>query len=97
MRGAMSGVRSCSRSNAMPISPRSVCSLQDTARSTVHAYGVGSCGPRGFYGTFDVHLSLEEQLAAFMGAQVREAFMGSQVREAFMGSQVGEDPVGPGC
>ena len=22
-------------------------------------YGVGSCGPRGFYGTIDVHLELE--------------------------------------
>ena len=30
-------------------------------------YGVGSCGPRGFYGTFDVHLSLEERMARFMG------------------------------
>lgn len=25
-------------------------------------YGVGSCGPRGFYGTFDVHLDLENDL-----------------------------------
>ena len=22
-------------------------------------YGVGACGPRGFYGTIDVHLNLE--------------------------------------
>uniref|UniRef100_A0A9J8B2W1 Serine palmitoyltransferase 1 n=1 Tax=Cyprinus carpio carpio TaxID=630221 RepID=A0A9J8B2W1_CYPCA len=29
-------------------------------------YGVGTCGPRGFYGTFDVHLELEERLAKFM-------------------------------
>ena len=29
-------------------------------------YGVGSCGPRGFYGTVDVHLELEERLAKFM-------------------------------
>ena len=26
---------------------------------TVQKYGVGSCGPRGFYGTIDVHLTLE--------------------------------------
>ena len=29
-------------------------------------YGVGSCGPRGFYGTIDVHLDLERQIADFM-------------------------------
>lgn len=32
-------------------------------------YGVGSCGPRGFYGTADVHLALERELAAFTGAE----------------------------
>jgi serine palmitoyltransferase len=36
-------------------------------------YGVGSCGPRGFYGTIDAHLRLEKALAEFMGAQ--EAIM----------------------
>lgn len=30
---------------------------------------MGSCGPRGFYGTFDVHLDLEKALAAFMGQE----------------------------
>ena len=28
---------------------------------------MGSCGPRGFYGTIDVHLTLEEELASFVG------------------------------
>jgi serine palmitoyltransferase len=32
-------------------------------RATIEKYGVGSCGPRGFYGTIDVHLELEERLA----------------------------------
>ncbi|PIK33693.1 putative serine palmitoyltransferase 1 [Apostichopus japonicus] len=32
-------------------------------------YGVGSCGPRGFYGTIDVHLFLEEKLAQFFGVE----------------------------
>lgn len=32
-------------------------------------YGCGSCGPRGFYGTIDVHLELEERLTKHMGAQ----------------------------
>ncbi|NP_001413393.1 serine palmitoyltransferase 1 isoform 3 [Mus musculus] len=37
-----------------------------TAFSSLKKYGVGTCGPRGFYGTFDVHLDLEERLAKFM-------------------------------
>lgn len=43
--------------------------LQRRARETVERYGVGSCGPRGFYGTFDVHLELEKALADFMGQE----------------------------
>lgn len=39
------------------------CSLpvqvRDACRATIDKYGVGSCGPRGFYGTIDVHLQLE--------------------------------------
>ncbi len=29
--------------------------------------GCGSCGPRGFYGTLDEHLELEDKIAEFMG------------------------------
>jgi len=32
----------------------------------VEKYGVGSCGPRGFYGTTDKHLELERRLANWM-------------------------------
>ncbi|XP_063934582.1 serine palmitoyltransferase 1 [Zophobas morio] len=32
-------------------------------------YGVGSCGPRGFYGTIDVHLILENELAKFLNVE----------------------------
>eukprot|EP00118_Oscarella_pearsei_P002334 m.10264 g.10264 ORF g.10264 m.10264 type:complete len:473 (+) comp22097_c0_seq2:29-1447(+) len=39
--------------------------IEETATKSVEKYGVGSCGPRGFYGTFDVHLSLESQLAQY--------------------------------
>jgi hypothetical protein len=39
---------------------------KEAARETIHKYGVGSCGPRGFYGTIDVHLQLEVR-AAGMG------------------------------
>ncbi|CAI5493657.1 unnamed protein product [Closterium sp. Naga37s-1] len=43
--------------------------VQDAATAALHKYGVGSCGPRGFYGTIDVHLDLEERIAAFMGVE----------------------------
>lgn len=36
------------------------------AVTSLRKYGVGSCGPRGFYGTMDVHLELEQRLANFM-------------------------------
>ncbi|RXN11807.1 serine palmitoyltransferase 1 [Labeo rohita] len=40
--------------------------VKSKALSSLKKYGVGTCGPRGFYGTFDVHLELEERLAKFM-------------------------------
>jgi serine palmitoyltransferase len=40
--------------------------IKEKAINCIHKYGVGSCGPRGFYGTVDVHLELEERLANFM-------------------------------
>ncbi|KAH8413709.1 hypothetical protein KR222_004353 [Zaprionus bogoriensis] len=42
--------------------------LEDACRC-LRKYGVGSCGPRGFYGTMDVHLDLEDRLAKFMGLE----------------------------
>lgn len=41
----------------------------ETATKALKNYGVGSCGPRGFYGTADVHLGLEARLAQFMGVE----------------------------
>jgi serine palmitoyltransferase len=41
--------------------------VKESAKATVRKYGVGSCGPRGFYGTFDVHLQAERDLADFYG------------------------------
>lgn len=35
----------------------------------VKKYGVGSCGPPGFYGTLDLHVQLEAQLARFFGTE----------------------------
>jgi serine palmitoyltransferase len=35
------------------------------SRLALDKYGCGSCGPRGFYGTIDVHLQLEQAIADF--------------------------------
>lgn len=41
----------------------------EVARATVNAYGVGSCGPRNFYGTVKPHLVVEEDLMKFLGTE----------------------------
>ena len=41
--------------------------VQDQCEAAIHKYGCGSCGPRGFYGTIDVHLELERRVARFLG------------------------------
>ena len=43
--------------------------IQEACAAPINKYGVGSCGPRGFYGTIDVHLDLEKALAEFMGTE----------------------------
>ncbi|SCV71956.1 BQ2448_4650 [Microbotryum intermedium] len=40
--------------------------IKDKAVKCLKRYGVGSCGPPGFYGTFDVHMELERDIAAFL-------------------------------
>uniref|UniRef100_A0ABI7WXG3 Serine palmitoyltransferase 1 n=1 Tax=Felis catus TaxID=9685 RepID=A0ABI7WXG3_FELCA len=47
--------------------------VKAAALVSLRKYGVGTCGPRGFYGTFDVHLDLEDRLAKFM--QTEEAII----------------------
>lgn len=47
--------------------------LELASKQALAKYGVGSCGPRAFYGTMDVHLKLEDQLAQFL--QVEEAIL----------------------
>lgn len=42
---------------------------QEAAIGGLRRYGVGSCGPRGFFGTVDIHLELESRLAEFMGVE----------------------------
>ncbi|KAG0215952.1 serine palmitoyltransferase component [Mortierella sp. GBA30] len=43
--------------------------LKQKAIETLHNYGVGSCGPPGFYGTLDVHINLEKDIARFLGTE----------------------------
>ncbi|OJJ49199.1 hypothetical protein ASPZODRAFT_129611 [Penicilliopsis zonata CBS 506.65] len=42
-------------------------SLKEKAIQTLRNYGVGPCGPRGFYGTQDVHMKTEADVAAYLG------------------------------
>ncbi|TFY83161.1 hypothetical protein EWM64_g853 [Hericium alpestre] len=44
-------------------------SIKERAIETLRKYGVGSCGPPGFYGTMDVHMDLERNIADFLGAE----------------------------
>eukprot|EP01138_Halocafeteria_seosinensis_P001559 gb/GECG01001597.1/.p1 GENE.gb/GECG01001597.1/~~gb/GECG01001597.1/.p1 ORF type:complete len:687 (+),score=79.09 gb/GECG01001597.1/:1-2061(+) len=41
--------------------------LKKEAAAVLETYTCGSCGPRGFYGTTDKHLQLEDAIARFMG------------------------------
>ncbi|CAM9262449.1 unnamed protein product, partial [Ectocarpus sp. 6 AP-2014] len=43
--------------------------LKQAAVQALDKYGCGSCGPRGFYGTIDVHTKIEDEVAAFMGTE----------------------------
>ncbi|XP_069193194.1 serine palmitoyltransferase 1-like [Procambarus clarkii] len=43
--------------------------VEAAALECLHKYGVGSCGPRGFYGTTEVHLRLEDRLADFFNCE----------------------------
>jgi len=41
--------------------------IEEACRRILLKYGCGACGPRGFYGTMDVHLRCEYEIAKFMG------------------------------
>jgi serine palmitoyltransferase len=41
--------------------------LKEKAIQTLRTYGVGPCGPPGFYGTQDVHMKIEADIAAHLG------------------------------
>lgn len=41
--------------------------VKERAAMALRKYGVGSCSPPGFYGTIDVHIALETDIARFVG------------------------------
>jgi serine palmitoyltransferase len=43
--------------------------IKARAIETLRNYGLGSCGPPGFYGTIDVHMQLEQDIASFLGTE----------------------------
>ncbi|KAI0922809.1 hypothetical protein AcW1_002628 [Taiwanofungus camphoratus] len=43
--------------------------IKESSVETLRKYGLGSCGPPGFYGTQDVHLQLEQDIADFLGTE----------------------------
>eukprot|EP01086_Lenisia_limosa_P008429 TRINITY_DN2982_c0_g1_i1.p1 TRINITY_DN2982_c0_g1~~TRINITY_DN2982_c0_g1_i1.p1 ORF type:complete len:491 (-),score=145.10 TRINITY_DN2982_c0_g1_i1:3-1475(-) len=48
--------------------------LEAAAIAEVDKYGCGTCGPRGFYGTLEPHLKIEECLADFVGSEAALLF-----------------------
>ncbi|KAJ3088446.1 serine palmitoyltransferase component [Quaeritorhiza haematococci] len=44
-------------------------STKEKAIQALRKHGVGTCGPPGFYGTFDVHMELEKEIARFIGTE----------------------------
>ncbi|KAL7619965.1 serine palmitoyltransferase component [Parahypoxylon ruwenzoriense] len=44
-------------------------SIKDKAIQILRTYGVGPCGPPQFYGTQDVHMNTEHDIATFLGTQ----------------------------
>ena len=43
--------------------------IKQKATEALRKYGLGSCGPAGFYGTIDVHTDLEGSIADFLGTE----------------------------
>lgn len=43
--------------------------FQAKSIEVIKKYGVGTCGPSGFYGTIDIHLDLQKELAKALGTE----------------------------
>ncbi|KAM3165151.1 Serine palmitoyltransferase 1 [Lachancea thermotolerans] len=66
-RESYSDVLNCASTSFLQIS--SDPEFVKAAKDTIHQYGVGACGPAGFYGNQDVHSELEYNLARFFGTE----------------------------
>eukprot|EP00571_Detonula_confervacea_P003067 CAMPEP_0172317496 /NCGR_PEP_ID=MMETSP1058-20130122/31800_1 /TAXON_ID=83371 /ORGANISM="Detonula confervacea, Strain CCMP 353" /LENGTH=566 /DNA_ID=CAMNT_0013032071 /DNA_START=398 /DNA_END=2098 /DNA_ORIENTATION=- len=51
------------------LSTTSSPTLRTIALQSLSHYGCGSCGPRGFYGTIDAHLQVENAVSSFLGTE----------------------------
>lgn len=61
------GVLNLASNNFLQLAARP--DVTDLAKKTIKNYGVGACGPAGFYGNQDVHYNLEYTLAEFFGTE----------------------------
>ena len=43
--------------------------IRNDAEECIKRYGIGSCGPRGFFGTSDAHIEAEVTIAKFLGTE----------------------------
>lgn len=43
--------------------------IKERAVQILRSYGVGACGPPNFYGTQDVHMDTEKEIARFLGVE----------------------------
>lgn len=43
--------------------------IKEKAIQTLRTYGVGPCGPPQFYGTQDVHMKIESDIATYLGTE----------------------------
>lgn len=46
-------------------------------KQTIREYGVGTCGPPGFYGTLDIHLDLEKRISVILGTDAAMLYSNS--------------------
>jgi len=64
--------------------------VREAARTAIDRYGVATCGSRFLNGTLDIHVELEEKLAAFMHKEAALAFStGFQTNQGIISTLIG--------
>ena len=72
---ALTGITAQPKTYDVTLSSQDVLGLTDDrvmkeeCAATVERLGLGSCSPRGFYGTFPPHMDVEKSIAEFLGVQ----------------------------